>query len=95
MDFGDPDRAAAFREGARRCRGPSSGTCGTRAEAVCSLGAAGSLHGDYKLDMTSDSANFGLFVFAGLDIDDPMLASEMAEMQRRLSVKTGVGGYAR
>jgi GH15 family glucan-1,4-alpha-glucosidase len=52
-------------------------------------------NGSYRLDMTADSANYAIFAFAGLPITDPMVASEMAESQKRLTVRTGVGGYAR
>jgi GH15 family glucan-1,4-alpha-glucosidase len=97
MDFGEFDRAAAFREGAdqmlsalrKHLWNPEQKRFARQAFPI--VGSPGG----YKLDMTSDSANYALFAFAGINIDDPMLESEMREMQRRLSVKTGVGGYAR
>jgi len=94
-DFGEHDRASAFREGAERM------TIALRRYmwheeqqrfarmVIPEPGAA------YRLDMTADSANFALFALAGLSVDDPMIESEAAAIRERLSVKTPVGGYAR
>lgn len=95
-DFGEPDRAAAFREGAQKMTGALKRLMWSADQKRFARHLLpGTRNGDYKMDMASDSANFALFVFAGLDVNDPMIESEMREMQRRLSVKTGVGGYAR
>ncbi|HYE61244.1 MAG TPA: glycoside hydrolase family 15 protein [Phycisphaerales bacterium] len=96
MDFGEYDRAAMFREGAEQMLAAMKKHLWNpeqkrfARQAFPMIGSS-----TYKLDMTSDSANYALFAFAGMDVDDPMIESEMREMQRRLSVKTGVGGYAR
>ncbi len=49
----------------------------------------------YELDMTIDSANYGVFAFGALPVDDPKVAATMAAIRDRLWVKTDVGGVAR
>jgi GH15 family glucan-1,4-alpha-glucosidase len=96
QDFGEFDRASTYREGARHMQAAMRKHLWNPEQQRFARNALPAPHnGDYKLDMTSDSANFAIFAFAGLPIDDPQVESEMREMQKRLSVKTGVGGYAR
>jgi GH15 family glucan-1,4-alpha-glucosidase len=52
-------------------------------------------NGTYRLDMTSDSANYALFAFGALDACDEMVEQEMKGLWSRLWVKTDVGGCAR
>jgi GH15 family glucan-1,4-alpha-glucosidase len=94
-DFGEPDRAARYREAADKM------TVAMRRflfhpeqKRFCRMATPLS-SGGYRLDMTADSANFALFALSDLRVDDPMITSEMQGMQERLSVRTGVGGYAR
>ena len=51
--------------------------------------------GSYRLDMTVDAANFGIFAFGALAADDPVVMAEMAAIRKRLWVQTPVGGIAR
>jgi len=51
--------------------------------------------GGYTLDMTVDAANYGLFAFGALPVDDERVASTMKAVRERLWVKTKVGGLAR
>jgi len=94
-DFGEHDRAQAFREGADRMR-----TAMVRymwhperkrfARLVVPLA-----DGTYRMDMTSDSANYALFAFGAFDPADPMVEAEMTALRERLWVKTEIGGCAR
>ncbi len=94
-DFGEPERAVAFREGAERMRGAVRRHL-WHPERKCFARMAVPLEdGTYRLDMTRDSANFALFAIAGFELDDPMMEAEMQSMRERLSVKTDVGGFAR
>ncbi|HEX2837261.1 MAG TPA: glycoside hydrolase family 15 protein [Phycisphaerales bacterium] len=95
QDFGEMDRAQRYREGADRMLAATRRHLWNSQEGrFCRL-AVPLAGGKYRLDMTCDSANFAMFAFAGLPADDPMMAGEMRQAQQRLSVKTGVGGYAR
>jgi GH15 family glucan-1,4-alpha-glucosidase len=66
-------------------------------------GGAGPMYGKggtpvvsgYRLDMTRDSANYALFAFGAFRAGNPMVASEMESLFKRLWVKTAVGGCAR
>ena len=94
-DFGERDRAAAFREGADRMRAAlvkhlwhDERRCFARMAVPLEEGA-------YRLDMTRDSANFALWAFGGFAPDDPMVVAEMESLRDRLWVKTDVGGCAR
>ena len=94
-DFGEPERAVAFREGAERMRGAVRRHL-WHPERKCFARMAVPLDdGTYRLDMTRDSANFALFAIGGFELDDPMIESEMRSIRDRLSVKTDVGGFAR
>jgi len=94
-DFGEPDRAATFREGAAKMTvALKRFLWSPELQRFARLATPGN-NGNYKLDMTADSANFALFAFAGMDADETMVTAEMTALQRLLSVKTGVGGYAR
>ncbi len=49
----------------------------------------------YNLDMTIDSAMYGLFAFAGMSPHDEKVKATMDAVQDRLWIKTDVGGVAR
>jgi len=94
-EFGEPDRGAAFREGAHRMRGAMRRhlrhpETGRYARMGVPLG-----DGSYRLDMTRDSANHALFAFGALEPDDPEVVEEMRSLRERLWVATPVGGCAR
>ncbi len=94
-DFGEPDRAVAFREGADRMRGAVKRHM-WHPDRNCFARMAVPLEdGTYRLDMTRDSASYAMFSIAGLDADDPTILAEMNSTRERLHVKTDVGGYAR
>ncbi|GJM19178.1 MAG: glucan 1,3-alpha-glucosidase [Phycisphaeraceae bacterium] len=94
-DFGEHDRAAAFREGADRM------TAAVRkhfwhAERQCFARMIVPLDDrTYRLDMTRDSANFALWAIGGFDPNDEQVVADMNSLRDRLWVKTDVGGCAR
>ena len=51
--------------------------------------------GDYRLDMTVDAANHGIFLFGALPADDPRVVADMKAVRDHLTVKTPIGGVAR
>jgi GH15 family glucan-1,4-alpha-glucosidase len=94
-DFGEHDRASAYREGADRMtaamrRHMWNPDAGRFARLVTPTPGNG-----YRLEMTADSASFALFAIAGLPHDDPQVAQEMANMREIVTVRTPIGGYAR
>ncbi|MEM1185745.1 MAG: glycoside hydrolase family 15 protein [Planctomycetota bacterium] len=94
-DFGERDRASAFREGAERMRGALKRHLWNPDEGRFARMAIPKDDGNYELDMTPDSANFALFAVAGFDARDPSIESEMTKLRELLWVKTEVGGCAR
>jgi len=94
-DFGEIDRAAAFREGAERMKGAMRRHLWHKERQQFARMAVPLDDGSYRLDMTRDSANYALFAFGAFDTDDPMVESEMSSLRDRLWVKTDVGGCAR
>jgi GH15 family glucan-1,4-alpha-glucosidase len=94
-DFGDLDRAQQYREGADRMEVAMKRFLWHPEQKRFARMATPLPNGQYRLDMTSDSANFALFAIAGISVEDPQMLAEAEAMQQRLSVKTGVGGYAR
>ena len=93
-DFGDHDHAMAFREGAERMTAAMRRHMWNPAERRFARNVVPTKDG-YRLDMTADAANYAIFAFTGLSIDDEMVQGEMTNARERLAVKTGVGGYAR
>lgn len=94
-DFGENDRAAAFREGAERMKGAMRRHLWHKERQQFARMAVPLEDGSYRLDMTRDSANYAVFAFGAFDPDDPMVESEMSSLRDRLWVKTDVGGCAR
>ncbi len=94
-DFGERDRAAAFREGAERMKGALKRHFWHAEQGRFARMATPVDDGSYRLDMTPDSANFALFAVAGFDARDPMIESEMNALRDMLWVRTPVGGCAR
>lgn len=94
-DFGEPDRAAAFREGAERMRIALKRHLWHPERKRFARLAVPLADGTYRLDMTCDSANYALFAFGAFDPGDPAVEAEMAALKERLWVKTPVGGCAR
>lgn len=94
-DFGEKDRAAAFREGAERMKGALKRHMWNAEQRRFARMVTPLEDGTYRLDMTPDSANFALFAIAGFDVRDPDIENEMRELRRRTWVNTPVGGCAR
>lgn len=94
-DFGELDRASRLREGATKMKAAMirhmwHPEMNRFARMVLPLP-----DGTYRLDMTSDSANFALFAFGAFEVDDPKVAAEMKALRERLWCRTHVGGCAR
>ena len=94
-DFGERDRAAAFREGAERMA-QAVRKHFWHPERQCLARMIVPLEdGSYRLDTTRDSANFALWAIGGFDANDPMVEADMKTLGDRLWVKTDIGGCAR
>ncbi|MDX9911371.1 MAG: glycoside hydrolase family 15 protein [Phycisphaerales bacterium] len=94
-DFGEPDRAAAFREGAERMRGAIRRHLWHPDHERFARMAVPLDDGTYRLDMTPDSSAYLLFAAGVFPPDDPRLMSHMKSLDDAVSVKTRVGGWAR
>jgi len=94
-DFGDPDRALRYREGAERMtQAMRRWMWDPAAERFC-RNAVPNPGAGYTLDMTADSANFALFAIAGLSPFDAQVESDLSKTRDLVMVRTGIGGYAR
>jgi len=49
----------------------------------------------FEYDEVVDASNFAIYAFGLLDVNDPRVEATMADIEKRLSVKTDVGGVAR
>lgn len=94
-DFGEPDRAAAFREGADRMRGATRRHLWDPDRQRVARLAVPQTDGSYRLDMTCDAANAGLFMFGAFAADDEIVLAEMRAIRAKLWVDTDIGGCAR
>lgn len=94
-DFGEQDRAAAYREAAERMKGSLRRHMWHPERRMFARMAVPLEDGTYRLDMTRDSANYALFAIAGFDPRDPAIRDEMNSLRDRLWVKTSIGGCAR
>ena len=94
-DFGEPDRAVAYKEGADRLRGAMKRHLWNPEHRRFARMATPLPDGTYRLDMTPDSANFALFAMGALPPDDPKVEADMLATRQALWVKTGIGGIAR
>lgn len=94
-DMGAFDNAARFKEGADRMRDAMMRHLWVEERNRFARMATPLEDGSYRLDMTVDAANFGLFAFGALPADHPAVVAEMDAIRERLWVKTDVGGIAR
>lgn len=94
-EFGEPDRAAAFREGADRMKGALRRHLRHPESGVFARMAVPLSDGSYRLDMTRDSANHALWAFDAFRPDHPEVLAEARSLRERLWIKTEVGGCAR
>jgi glucoamylase len=95
QDFGEADRAAQFREGAEHMKSALKKYMWNPEQQRFARMATPQPDGTYRLDMTPDSANYGLFAFGALPATDPRVGSDMNGIREKLWVKTEVGGCAR
>lgn len=94
-DFGEHDRAIAYREGAARIREAMLKHLWHPEMRRFARMATPQPDGRYRLDMTGDSANYAVFAFGALPADDDRVVAEMRALKERLWVRTRVGGCAR
>ena len=94
-DFGELDRASAFREGAERMKGAVRRHMYHTERKQFARMAVPLDDGTYRLDMTRDSANYALFAFGAFDPNDPLIKAEMESLRDRLWCKSNAGGCAR
>ncbi len=94
-DMGALDHAAEFTEGAERMRGAMLRHLWVNEQQRFARMATPLDDGTYRLDMTPDAANFGLFAFGALRPDDPMVMAEMQAIRDTLWIKSPIGGIAR
>ena len=94
-DMGAMDHASEFLEGAERMRGAMMRHLWVNQQQRFARMAVPLDDGTYRLDMTADAANFGLFAFGALPADHPAVMAEMNAIRERLWIKTSVGGVAR
>jgi GH15 family glucan-1,4-alpha-glucosidase len=94
-DMGALDHSAEFQEGADRMRGALMRHMWVRDRARFARMATPVDDGSYRLDMTTDAANFALFAFGALPADHPSVLAEMQAIREKLWVRSNVGGVAR
>lgn len=94
-DMGAMDHAAEFLEGAERMRGAMMRHLWVEDQQRFARMATPLDDGTYRLDMTADASNFGVFAFGALPPEHPAVMAEMESIRERLWVKTSVGGVAR
>jgi glucoamylase len=94
-DFGEHDRAARYTEEAQRMRAAYKRIFWDPERQRFARMAAPLEDGGYRLDFTSDSANYALWAFGAFHPRDPVVDAEMKALRQRLWVKTDIGGCAR
>ncbi|MBT8487004.1 MAG: glycoside hydrolase family 15 protein [Phycisphaerales bacterium] len=94
-DMGAMDNAARFKEGAERMRGALMRHLWVPEQQRFARMATPTEDGTYRLDMTVDAANYGVFAFGALPADDPAVVAEMKAIRDRLWIDTPIGGVAR
>jgi GH15 family glucan-1,4-alpha-glucosidase len=94
-DLGALDDASEFAEGAKRMRGAMMRHLWVDDRKRFGRHAVPLEDGSYRLDMTVDAANAGVFLFGALPADHPAVIAEMKAIRDRLWVRTTIGGIAR
>lgn len=94
-DMGALDHSAEFSEGAQRMRGSLMRHLWVKERNRFARMATPMDDGTYRLDMTTDAANYALFAFGALPADHPAVIAEMNAIREKLTVQTAVGGVAR
>jgi glucoamylase len=94
-DFGETDRAARYAEHANLMREAMKRHLWNAEAGRFARLATPLPDGTYRLDMTSDSANYAVWAFGALDPRDPMAEAEMRGLREKLWIQTEIGGCAR
>lgn len=94
-DFGEYDRAKAYREGADKMTSALRRHMWHEGERRFARHVVPEVSNGYRLDMTADSANYALFAIAGLSPFDPQVEADLTGVREKVMVRTGIGGYAR
>jgi GH15 family glucan-1,4-alpha-glucosidase len=94
-DFGDHDRSQLYREAADKMKFACLKFLWNPQLKRFARMATPLTTGGYRLDMTSDSANYALFAFGAFNASDDIIEDEMKGLWDRLWVKTSVGGCSR
>ncbi|HEX8878259.1 MAG TPA: glycoside hydrolase family 15 protein [Phycisphaerales bacterium] len=94
-DFGDHDRSQSYREAAEKMKLACQKFLWNAQLKRFARMATPLPAGGYRLDMTSDSANYALFAFGAFSSTDDIIEDEMKGLWDRLWIKTSVGGCAR
>lgn len=94
-DMGAYDRAASYLEGAERMRGAMMRHMWVPERQRFARMATPLEDGSYRLDLTADSANAGIFMFDALPANHPAVAADLGAIRDRLWVKSSIGGCAR
>jgi glucoamylase len=93
-EFGESERAGRYRSAAERMLEGARAVLWNEQQQRFARMATPSASG-YTLDMTLDSALFGLVSLGALPADDPQAAATLQQVESGLWVKTDVGGLAR
>jgi glucoamylase len=93
-EFGESERAGRYRSAAERMLEGARAVLWNEQQQRFARMATPSASG-YTLDMTLDSALFGLVLLGALPADDPQAAATLQQVESGLWVKTDVGGLAR
>jgi glucoamylase len=94
-DMGAMDHASEFIEGAERMRGAMMRHLWVEEQQRFARMAIPLDDGSYRLDMTADASNFGIFAFGALPPNHPAVMAEMQALRDKLWIKTPIGGVAR
>jgi glucoamylase len=93
-EFGESERGARYQAAAERMLEGARAVLWNEPQQRFARMATPSASG-YTLDMTLDSALFGLVMLGAFPADDPQAASTLQQVENGLWVKTDVGGLAR
>ena len=94
-EFGEPDRAVNYRDAAEAMRFAMKKHMWNVDQQRFARLVVPLADGTYRQDMTADSANYAIWAFGALPVNDELVEREMKAMRERLWVKTHVGGCAR
>jgi oligosaccharide amylase len=94
--FGEDDRAESYYKGAERIKKGIEEHLYDETRSCFLRGLyRNNETGEITKDYTIESSLFGLFAFGVFPANDPRMVRTMEEIEKRLSVKTSIGGVAR